>query len=68
MLLVARSEGVECPRVTGPSVSQNSLKFLFTFTLLATTALLAQDAAKPDTVPVSGPEHFAPMAAAQPQM
>ena len=41
---------------------------LFTFTLLATTALLAQDAAKPDTVPVSGPEQFAPMAAAQPQM
>lgn len=28
MLLVARSEGVECPRVTGPSVSQNSLSFI----------------------------------------
>jgi hypothetical protein len=58
MLLVARSEGVECPRVTGPSVSQHSLSFIhfYAFTLLATTALLAQDAAKPETVPVSGPE------------
>jgi hypothetical protein len=44
------------------------LSVLFTFALLATAALLAQDAAKPDTVPVSGPEQFAPMAAAQPQM
>jgi hypothetical protein len=66
MLLVARSEGVECPRVTGPSVSRNSLSFIHVCAV-GLAALPAQDAAKPDTVPVSGPEQFAPMAAAQPQ-
>jgi len=50
-----------------PLSKPETLSVLFTF-VVGLAALLAQDAAKPDTVPVSGPEQFAPMAAAQPQM
>jgi hypothetical protein len=39
---------------------------LFAFALLASTVSLAQDAAKPETVPVAAPAQLAPTAAAQP--
>jgi Skp family chaperone for outer membrane proteins len=39
---------------------------LFAFALLASTVSLAQDAAKPETVPVVAPAQLTPTAAAQP--
>ena len=39
---------------------------LFAFALLASTVSLAQDAAKPETVPVAAPAQVTPTAAAQP--
>ena len=39
---------------------------LFAFALLASTLPLAQDAAKPETVPATAPEQLAPTAAPQP--
>ena len=39
---------------------------LFAFALLASTVSLAQDAAKPETVPVAAPAQLTPTAAAQP--